>query len=224
MKRSCALALSAVSMFLTTSAVSYAQTLRSGQQCQPAVANPQMYGNCHLRIVRGAEVCRCAILPQALRRSGYEDRGNIATGSISSSQAPGVSSLAPGAGSLFEGNSRSAGSVGTSPATASVGTSASAIGSGPAVGSAAADVASSASGGRSANGQGPGNNNGLGNGSEPADNVSTDVKGSDPSNPGGRDGNAGSGGGNRGDTGNGNRGGNGSGGRGGNGTGGGSRL
>lgn len=217
MKRSCTLALSAAALLLATSPASYAQTIRSGQQCRPAVANPQMYGNCHLRIVRGAEVCRCAILPQALRRSGFEDRVNIATGSISSSQVP-------GAGGFLEGNSRSAGSVGTSTATGSVGTSASAIGSAPAAGSAAADVASSASGGRSANGQGPGNNNGLGNGSEPADNVSTDVKGSDPSNPGGRDGSAGSGGGNRGDTGNGNRGGNGSGGRGGNGTGGGSRL
>jgi hypothetical protein len=49
----------------------------------------------------------------------------------------------------------------------------------------------SAGRGNNGNGNGPGNNNGLGNGSEPADNSDTDVKGIDPSNPGGGNGKAG---------------------------------
>ena len=67
MKRSHALALSGVALFLASSTSSYAQAVRPGQQCMPAVANASMYGNCRIRIVRGQEFCRCAILPQALR-------------------------------------------------------------------------------------------------------------------------------------------------------------
>src|SRR5215208_4546518 len=81
MKRSHALALSAMTLFLATSASAQAQMPRSGQQCQPAVANASMYGNCRLRIVQGQEVCRCAILPQARRAI----RDVTTTGSISGS-------------------------------------------------------------------------------------------------------------------------------------------
>ncbi len=201
MKRSYALALSAATLFLATSAVSHAQVLRSGQQCQPAVANPSMYGNCHLRIVRGKEVCRCAILPQALRRSGPGDRFDLTTGSINSPRASDVP--ASGVGGFFESGPRATGSVGISaPSTGSSPTAGS-----PSAGSrSAGDVASNGSGGKNGNGQGPGNNNGLGNGSEPADNTSSDVKGSDPSNPGGGNGRGGGKGG-RGGSGNGNGGG-----------------
>ena len=74
MKRSHALALSGIAVFLALSNSSHAQAVRPGQQCQPAVANASMYGNCRLRIVRGQEACRCAILPQALRQLGRSDR------------------------------------------------------------------------------------------------------------------------------------------------------
>ena len=84
MKRSHALALSAMTLFLATSASVQAQMPRSGQQCQPAVANASMYGNCRLRIVRGEEVCRCAILPRALRNVNRMDDGRVSsTGAIS---------------------------------------------------------------------------------------------------------------------------------------------
>lgn len=190
MKRSCALALSAATLFLATSAASYAQAIRPGQQCQPAVANPSMYGNCRLHVVRGQEVCRCAVRPQALRRIGPEDRSNLNTGSLAS---PGASAV----GGFFEGGTRSTGRAGASVSGAGAGA--------PTAGSATADVASGASGGMNGNGQGPGNNNGLGNGSEPADNTSTDVKGTDPSNPGGGNGNGGGRGGNGSGAGNGRR-------------------
>src|SRR3712207_3059077 len=84
MKRSHALALSAMTLFLASSAASQAQVVRSGQQCQPAVANASMYGNCRLRIVQGQEVCRCAILPRAQRLLNIDDRSDTATGSITS--------------------------------------------------------------------------------------------------------------------------------------------
>jgi hypothetical protein len=79
MKRSHALALSSVAFLLSLSTSSYAQAIRPGQQCEPAVADPSMYHNCRLRIVRGQEVCRCAVLPQALRRL---NRDVTSTGSI----------------------------------------------------------------------------------------------------------------------------------------------
>ena len=89
MKRSHALALSAMTLFLATSASVQAQMPRSGQQCQPAVANASMYGNCRLRIVQGQEVCRCAIRPQA-RRAVNQDVRAETTGSIG---VPGASFL-----------------------------------------------------------------------------------------------------------------------------------
>jgi hypothetical protein len=88
MKRSHALALSGVALFLVSSTAALAQAVRPGQQCVPAVANASMYGNWHLRIVRGQEVCRCAILPQALRNQALNDadwmsdRASEITGSI----------------------------------------------------------------------------------------------------------------------------------------------
>src|SRR5688572_13795896 len=84
MKRSHALALSAMTLFLASSAASQAQAVRSGEQCQPAVANASMYGNCRLRIVQGQEVCRCAILPRAQRLLNLNDRSDTATGSVTS--------------------------------------------------------------------------------------------------------------------------------------------
>jgi hypothetical protein len=64
MKRSHALALSGAALFLGFAAPSYAQTLRPGPVCVPAVANPSMYHDCRLRIVQGQEVCTCAIAPR----------------------------------------------------------------------------------------------------------------------------------------------------------------
>ena len=37
----------------------------SAQQCIPAVANPAAYERCHIRKVRGHEVCRCALASPA---------------------------------------------------------------------------------------------------------------------------------------------------------------
>jgi hypothetical protein len=87
MKRSYALALSGVALFLASSASTSAQVIRTGQQCVPAVANPSMYHNCRLQIVQGTEVCRCAIAPQALRErmdrlDRQSDRNELSTGSI----------------------------------------------------------------------------------------------------------------------------------------------
>src|ERR687898_77473 len=79
MKRSHALALSSAALLLALSIPSYAQVVRSGQQCVPAVADPSLYGNCRLHIVRGQEVCRCAVAPQALRNL---NRDVTATGSL----------------------------------------------------------------------------------------------------------------------------------------------
>jgi hypothetical protein len=81
MKRLHTLALSGLALFLVSSTASFAQAVRPGQQCVPAVANVSMYGNCRLRIVQGQEVCRCAILPLARRTI----RDVTITGSISGS-------------------------------------------------------------------------------------------------------------------------------------------
>src|SRR5919107_5745034 len=84
MKRSYALALSGVALFLASSVSTSAQVIRTGQQCIPAVANPSMYHNCQLRIVQGQEVCTCAVRPQALRQrvDRLNDRNDLNTGSI----------------------------------------------------------------------------------------------------------------------------------------------
>src|SRR5215203_4874401 len=83
MRRSHALALSSVALFLASSTSSFAQAVRPVQQCVPAVANASMYGNCRLRIVKGEEMCRCAVLPQAQRRVDPRlDRDVTVTGSI----------------------------------------------------------------------------------------------------------------------------------------------
>src|SRR4028118_232041 len=63
------LTFASLAVLLLASTSSQAQTARAGQQCVPAVGNPQDYGNCRLRIVAGDEICRCAITPQA-RRTG----------------------------------------------------------------------------------------------------------------------------------------------------------
>jgi hypothetical protein len=88
MKRSHALALSSAALLLALSAPSYAQVVRSGQQCVPAVADPSLYCNCRLHIVRGEEVCRCAILPQALRRLNQDvtATGSLRTGILGTDQ------------------------------------------------------------------------------------------------------------------------------------------
>jgi hypothetical protein len=96
MKRLHTLALSGLALFLASSTASFAQAVRPGQQCVPAVADASMYGNCRLRIVQGQEVCRCAILPLARRTI----RDVTITGSISGSP----SSTAPNGG--FPDNDR----------------------------------------------------------------------------------------------------------------------
>ena len=83
MKHSRALALSGAALFVALATPSYAQPAMPGQQCQPAVADPSMYGNCRLRIVQGNEVCRCAILPRSLRPTArISGRDSDVTGSL----------------------------------------------------------------------------------------------------------------------------------------------
>ena len=113
MKRSYALALSGVALFLASSASTSAQVIRTGQQCVPAVANPSMYHNCRLQIVQGTEVCRCAIAPQALRErmdrlDRQSDRNELSTGSIS---GRGPSNIGQTPGSV--GNGGTPGRTGT---------------------------------------------------------------------------------------------------------------
>lgn len=111
MKRSNALALPSVALFLASSVSASSQTIRTGQQCVPAVSNPSMYHNCRLRIVRGNEVCRCAILPQAQRQVNRMDRQNdrdvIGTGSLGN-----FSPATSGQAGTVTGN-RGAGQVGS---------------------------------------------------------------------------------------------------------------
>src|SRR4051812_26801607 len=88
MKRSHVLALSGAALLAFLSSPSIAQTISSGMQCVPDVANASMYHNCRLRVVAGQEVCRCAIRPQALRRLDQmrnEDQNDAVTGSINRS-------------------------------------------------------------------------------------------------------------------------------------------
>ena len=80
MKRSHIFALSGIALFLLSTASPHAQGARADQQCQPDVADASIYGNCRLRIVRGQEVCRCAILPQAQPR--HFDAQPGVTGSV----------------------------------------------------------------------------------------------------------------------------------------------
>ena len=150
MKRSHALALSAMTLFLATSASVQAQMPRSGQQCQPAVANASMYGNCRLRIVQGQEVCRCAIRPQA-RRAVNQDVRAETTGSIG---APGASFLDRlfGSGTSAVAAGTSARSVAGSPAIAGSTTGRSAASSGSAMAGAAGNSGSGSAAGRSAGG------------------------------------------------------------------------
>src|SRR4051794_19672875 len=82
MKQSHAVFLAGLAALLSTSSVAVAQVGRSGEQCRPAVADPEMYGNCRTRLVRGNEVCRCAILPQAARRVNQLDNDRQVTGSV----------------------------------------------------------------------------------------------------------------------------------------------
>ena len=150
MKRSHALALSAMTLFLATSASVQAQMPRSGQQCQPAVANASMYGNCRLRIVQGQEVCRCAIRPQA-RRAVNQDVRAETTGSIG---APGASFLDRlfGSGTSAVAAGTSARSAAGSPAIAGSTTGRSASSSGSAMAGAAGNSGSGSAAGRSAGG------------------------------------------------------------------------
>jgi hypothetical protein len=68
MLRSHAPALAALAVLLASTAPSAAQTPAAGAQCVPAVANPQMYGNCRIAVAAGAATCRCEVRPQALRQ------------------------------------------------------------------------------------------------------------------------------------------------------------
>src|ERR671920_2134624 len=100
MKRSYALALSSAALFLILGTPSDAQGIRIGQQCVPAVADASMYRNCRLHIVQGQETCRCALRPQALRRTDrIGDQNDTVTGSIGNRPAnlQRIESPAPGA-------------------------------------------------------------------------------------------------------------------------------
>src|SRR3954468_23330395 len=109
MLRSYALALSSAALFLALGTPSDAQSVRTGQQCTPAVADVSMYRNCRLHIVQGQETCRCAIRPQALRRidrPADSDRYDAVTGSIGNGPVaiPGLAGPARGAsGALGSG-------------------------------------------------------------------------------------------------------------------------
>jgi len=74
MLRSHGIALAGLAALLLSSTSSSAQTMLQGEQCTPAVANPEMYHNCQIRIVRGNEVCRCAIAPRSIRGLARQDQ------------------------------------------------------------------------------------------------------------------------------------------------------
>ena len=113
MKPSHALALSGLAVFLMSPSDASAQVIRAGQQCVPAVTNPAIYHNCRLQIVRGNEVCRCAISPQALRQRWDQpnERGELTTGAIRSRSTAG--SIGPAGEVGNAGASGTVGSVGT---------------------------------------------------------------------------------------------------------------
>src|SRR4051812_15297769 len=99
------LALSGTALLIALSAPASAQSLRSAQQCEPAVANPSLYGNCRLRIVHGNEVCRCAILPRSIRPTArVSDPDAAVTGSIGAMTPMPADVRAPGAVSNWGGS------------------------------------------------------------------------------------------------------------------------
>ncbi len=121
MTRSYTLASSSAAFFLAFGTSSDAQSIRTGQQCVPAVADASLYHNCRLRIVQGQETCRCAIRPQAQRRMDRpadSDLDDTVTGSLGNGPAAG-----PGIGNPASGTSGAIGS-GT-PATNNIGGNAS---------------------------------------------------------------------------------------------------
>src|SRR3712207_4567661 len=87
MKNPCTLVLALLAS-VTLPTFAAAQTYQPGQQCQPAVADASRYHRCRIVIVRGNEVCRCAMGSQALRRPSDV----MATGSVA--RTPG-GALAP---------------------------------------------------------------------------------------------------------------------------------
>ncbi len=87
MSRSYSTALAGLTFLLVSSTASVAQM--RGEQCVPAVANPEMYRNCRLVIVRGNETCRCQILPQARRSQQVQDDNDNQTTSRGSPGSPG---------------------------------------------------------------------------------------------------------------------------------------
>jgi len=191
MIRSRALALSGAALLAVLSSPSSAQSLRSGMQCVPDVPNVSMYHNCRLQIVAGGEVCRCAIRPQALRRTDRirnQDQDDAVTGSINRSPIVrgsqsgadggrgGNGSIGGGAvsgGGVAGGGSIGGGSTGgtTGPGSGgAVADNGNGVGNGGTVGngngSTGGNAGGGASGGNNAggNGNGPGNGNGNGNG------------------------------------------------------------
>jgi hypothetical protein len=115
---------------LFASSPSHAQTATPGAQCRPAVENQSMYHNCRLRIVNGAEVCRCRITAGALNRNpnAQPDSDNMTTGSIGRAGgqvSSGVAGTPPGA-------SFGSASPVISSGNSAVGSNSPAFGSGPA--------------------------------------------------------------------------------------------
>ncbi len=125
-------------LVLLSSTGGMAQTTRQGPLCIPAVANPSIYQNCRLQVRSGAPVCRCDLVPMALRgaptsfhdqsRSGGEFSGGgrgggdfSGVGSTSSSSTDGsstggsvASGGSTGGGGFSGGGSVAAGSTGGS--------------------------------------------------------------------------------------------------------------
>src|SRR5215213_4937803 len=145
MMRSYALALSSAALFLALGTPSDAQSVRTGRQCVPAVADASMYRNCRLRIVQGQETCRCAIRPQALHRTDrIGDQDNAVTGSIGSRPVTFQGSESPVVGA--------AGAVSSGTATGNTGTVSGSVGSsrGGAVAESGTTTTGSTGGSRSA--------------------------------------------------------------------------
>jgi hypothetical protein len=208
MLRSHNLALAAFGLILASSTSSFAQV--RGPACVPAVANPSAYQNCHLRVVRGEEVCRCEIRPQALRRGGIvgdnleSDRnersrgvGVVGTGAAGNVGSSGSSVVGGGSfpgggntGGMFPGGSTGAGPIvgGTTGGTV--------VGGGTGMGGNNPPANNPGMGGNNPPANNPGNpdkpdtpkgNNGVGNGVDPQPPGSPPVNdgpGTGPGNPG----------------------------------------
>jgi hypothetical protein len=109
MSRSHGIALAGLAVLLVSSTAVSAQM--RGAQCVPAVANPEMYRNCRVVIVRGDETCRCEIAPRSIRGfQRFDDRNDLIASTPRGDLGPGVVGIGnprgngPGAGGPAAGN------------------------------------------------------------------------------------------------------------------------